>query len=386
VTDGTAQRIERLIDYVRELGDTDASVLAAIRAVPRHLFVPRVGLAIPTRPATPYVVDRDADEEGWFDAVYSGLTIVTQLDDGATDIRAGQGGYTSSASAPRTVAHLLTHLAPEAGHRVLDIGTGTGWTAALLSHLVGAQDVTTVEVDTQVAEDAAKNLSEADVGVHQVVGDGSDGCPARAPFDRVHATCGIRSVPHAWIEQCRPGALIVLPYCPDFGTNHLLRLVVRPDGSAVGRFVGFASYMLIRSQRSTPDQPARDVGDRHWSTTRVDPRTIAHASAGADLAIAALTGLTSNTVRGQDDDGDWFRMWVSDPTTPYSWAVAEWRPGKTAYEVYQVGDRPVWDEAADAYFRWAGWGEPGRDRFGMTVIREGQEIWLDSPERVISRQ
>ncbi|GAA0950149.1 methyltransferase domain-containing protein [Nonomuraea longicatena] len=384
MADGIARRVERLIDYVRELGDTDDSVLTAMRAVPRHLFVPEVALAVPTRPDPARLIDRGADEEAWLEAVYSGVTIVTQLDDGATDIRAGKGDYTSSASAPRTVAHLLTQLAAEPGHRVLDVGTGTGWTAALLSRLVGAQHVTTVEVDGRVAGQAAKNLADVGLAVHQVVGDGADGCPARAPFDRVHVTCGIRHVPHAWVEQCRPGAVIVLPYCPDFGSNHLLRLTVRPDGSAVGRFVGFASYMLMRSQRSTPDAPARDAADRHWSTTRVDPRTVAHASAGADLAVSARTGLTSNTVNGQDDDGDWFRMWVSDPATPYSWAVAEWRPGRGEYDVYQVGDRPVWEEVCDAYFRWTGWGEPGRDRFGMTVTADRQEIWLDSPERVIS--
>ncbi|MBF8187577.1 methyltransferase domain-containing protein [Nonomuraea sp. K274] len=376
--------MDRLIADLDPAGDIRDVVKQAVRAVPRHLFIPDVGLVSPRKTGTAFLIDRDAGPALWGDTVYSDTTVVTQLDDGGTDLSEMAGDYTSSASAPSTVADLLNLLDPDPGHGVLEVGTGTGWTAALLSRLVGEHgEVTSMEVDAAVAEQAAKNLAAAGVHPHLVVGDGAAGCSRRAPFDRVHVTCGIRTVPYAWVAQSRPGAVIVLPYCPGFGTNHALRLVVMPDGTAVGRFPGFASYMMMRSQRGTPDRPPRGPDDKHHLTTRVDPRTIAYAPAGADLAISALTGLTSNGSAEPDEDGDLYRLWVSDPGDPYSWAAVDWRPGTVDYKLYQVGTRPLWDEVVDAYFRWVSWGEPGRDRFGMTVTPEGQRIWLDFPDRIV---
>ncbi|WP_043634548.1 methyltransferase domain-containing protein [Nonomuraea candida] len=374
---------EALIREVGAFSPAGERVYDAFRAVHRELFIPAVGLA-DSRDGGVRVIDRDGDERDWLAAVYSDTVVVTQLDDGATDLRRAAGDYTSSASAPSTVADLLEWLSPEPGHRVLEIGTGTGWTAALLSHLVGPDGaVISIEVDAAVAGQAAENLAAAGVHPHLVVGDGADGCPGRAPFDRVHVTCGIRHIPYAWVRQSRPGGVIVLPYRPGFGAGHALRLVVTPDGVAYGRFPGFASYMLMRSQRKPRPRPARRPEDKRWSSSLVDPRTVAHAPAGAGLAISALTGIASVHAGDRDEDGELFRLWLSDPADPYAWGTVEWRPGAGEYEVYQVGDRPLWDEVTDAYFRWVSWGEPGPDRFGMTVTPDGHHMWLHAPDNVI---
>ncbi|PZG20056.1 protein-L-isoaspartate(D-aspartate) O-methyltransferase [Spongiactinospora gelatinilytica] len=369
--EGIAARIERLID---SLGDISAPVKRALRAVPRHQFIPSVGLIADD---TTTIIDHDADPAAWLDAVYANVPIVTQLNDGATDLRDETGGlYTSSNSAPGTVTDFLDLLDPAPGHRVLEIGTGTGWTAALLSHLVGAQYVTSIEVDSALAEQAAKNLSDTGMHPHLITGDGADGSPERAPFDRVHVTCGIRTVPYAWVEQTRPGGRIVLPYDPGFVAGHALRLAVRPDGTAAGTFTGFAAYMMMRSQR-VPANAER--GPERETRTRIDPRTITEAPPGAALAMSALTGLYLST--GRQDDR--FLTWVTDPAAPAQWALITHVPGADDFEVYQVGDRPVWDEVVDAYFRWVDWGEPRRDRFGMTVSPDGQQVWLDTPQQVI---
>ncbi|WP_219471999.1 methyltransferase domain-containing protein [Nonomuraea rhizosphaerae] len=378
-----AGRTEALIAEVGVIVPVGDRIRAAFHAIPRHRFIPARALAYFGQEDV-RLIDRDADPASWWDAVYSDTSLVTQLDDGATHISAGSGDYTSSASAPSTVTSLLRRLDVEPGQRVLEVGTGTGWTAALLSHLAGERgSVTSIEVDPQVARQAAKNLSDVGVSPHLVVADGGAGHPRGRPYDRVHVTCGVRDVPYAWIEQSRPGGVIVLPYCPGFGSGHELRLVVTPDGSAYGRFPGSADYMMMRSQRDPADRAARTPGDKHHLTTRVDPRTIAFAPAGADLAITALTGLTSESAADHDEDGEVYRLWLSDPADPYSWAVVDWRPEAEEYEVYQVGDRPLWGEVSDAYFRWVRWGEPHRDRFGMTVTGDGQRIWLDEPARVL---
>ncbi|TMR94459.1 methyltransferase domain-containing protein [Nonomuraea basaltis] len=374
----TTQRIERLVEYISGFDDIQGFVAEAIRAVPRHQFIPDVALATPGDPDQAFIIDRETDPDTWWDTVYSRTPIVTQLDDGDTDIRTRVGAYTSSSSAPSTVAYFLQLLDPEPDDQVLEVGTGTGWTAALLAHLAGPHgSVTSIEIDKIVAEQAAKNLAAAGVRPHVIVGDGADGCPQRAPYDRVHITCGIRTVPYTWIEQCRPGGVVVAPYCPGFGDDHALRLVTLPDGTAIGRFPGYASYMMMRSQRPAPYAPDDGGGRRH--PTRVHPRTIGLAPPGADLAMAAITGLYAHISREETR----FLTYVLNPADPSQWAVGIHQRGNPDHTVYQMGDRPLWEEVTEAYFRWVGWGEPGRDRFGMTVTPEGQHVWLDTPDHLI---
>ncbi|MFC3986640.1 methyltransferase domain-containing protein [Streptosporangium jomthongense] len=384
---GVPERIDGLLALLKGVGRLEEPVEQALRAVPRHDFIPALAL-VPDEEGL-RAVNRDADPDGWWETVYADVSIVTQLDDGATAFSAvGSGGvvrlpagvdYTSSASAPSTVVGLLNLLDAEPGHRVLEVGTGTGWTAALLSRLVGDGGlVVSVEIDPAVAEQAAKNLTAAGHDrVRLVVGDGTGGHPEDGPYDRVHVTCGVRTVPQEWVEQTRPGGVIVLPYVPGFGTGHELRLIVTPDGFAHGRFSGFASYMMMRSQR-TPAGVLSYTRDHQATTTEVDPRAIGHAPAGADLAVAARTGLYSRTLIWDDA----YRLWVYEPGTCHAAAVT-WTEGRRDIEVRQYGDRPVWDEVVDAYFQWVGWGQPGRGRFGMTVAPDGQRVWLDEPSRTI---
>ncbi|MFC7583356.1 methyltransferase domain-containing protein [Nonomuraea antimicrobica] len=202
---GLNARIDGLIDVVGERRPVSGAIEQALRAVPRHRFVPLAGVALTE--SGPRLIDQDADPDTWWATVYGPDAIVTQLDQGATDIHEVDGRYTSSSSAPGTVVDLLTLLGPEPGDRVLEIGTGTGWTAALLSHLVGdAALVTSIEVDRAVAEQAGKSLASSGVQPRLIVGDGADGWAGEAPYDRVHVTCAVHTVPYAWVEQTRPGA------------------------------------------------------------------------------------------------------------------------------------------------------------------------------------
>ncbi|MGW0801923.1 methyltransferase domain-containing protein [Nonomuraea sp. NPDC002799] len=369
----------RMVAGIAPAPQRTGAVLDALRSLPRHLFIPARGRAVIGAKQRVAWIDRQSDPAHWWDVVYQDSVIVTQVADGRREVTPEGTGSSSSASAPSTVADLLGWLNAEPGQRVLEVGTGTGYTAALLSHLVGRGGaVTSIEVDPAVAEQAAKNLAAADVHPHLVVGDGADGCPERAPYDRVHVTCGVRTIPYAWVEQCRPGGVIVLPWCPGLGNGHALRLVALPDGTAYGRFPGFAAYMMMRSQR--PPDAAGDDGSGRDLRTRVDPRTIANAPPGALLAMAALTGLQ---VTSHVQDG-LVQVWVADQDDPAVWSLVTHRSGQAEFDLYRLGDRPVWDEVTDAYFRWVSWGEPSRDRFGMTVTPEGQSIWLDSPDHVLT--
>ncbi|WP_369974880.1 methyltransferase domain-containing protein [Thermobifida halotolerans] len=161
-----------------------AAVEAALRRVPRHLFVPGTSL-----------------EEAYADEA------VHTKHDPAT------GVSVSAASQPRIVAMMLEQLQAAPGMRVLELGAGTGYNAALLAALVGPEGrVTTVDVDDDLVTGARDHLAAAGApNVEVVLGDGALGHPDSAPYDRIIATVGAYEVPTAWLEQLAPGGRLVVP-------------------------------------------------------------------------------------------------------------------------------------------------------------------------------
>jgi protein-L-isoaspartate(D-aspartate) O-methyltransferase len=108
---------------------------------------------------------------------------------------------------------MLDQLGVRSGQRVLEIGSGTGWNAALLAHLVGPSgSVSTVDIQPEVVAQARANLDAAGAsGVRVVVGDGADGFPDEAPYDRIILTAAARDLSPAWSRQLAPGGRLVLP-------------------------------------------------------------------------------------------------------------------------------------------------------------------------------
>jgi protein-L-isoaspartate(D-aspartate) O-methyltransferase len=175
-------RADRLVDgLVREGVIRDASVEAAFRAVRRHWFLPNVDL----------------------DEVYSDRAVVTH--------RGPDGVAVSSSSQPSLMARMLEQLAVEPGMAVLEIGTGTGYNAALLGRLVGPEGrVVSVDLDPAVTGPAAGHLATAGAGnVTVVTGDGW--APMGATFDRIEATVGVWDISPAWVEQLSPEGVLVAP-------------------------------------------------------------------------------------------------------------------------------------------------------------------------------
>ncbi|WP_242910856.1 methyltransferase domain-containing protein [Actinomadura terrae] len=360
--------IEALADRLTANGElTDPAWRAALRAVPRHQFVPPVAWANPYD-APGCGIDREQRPDEWLKAAYEDQSIITQIDDGATAI-GGEGDFTSSLSAPGVVLEFLELLDAYDDDRVLEIGTGSGWTAGLLAYRVGDENVTSVEVDPELLTRAADNLKEARYSPRLVLGDGAEGCSDGAPYDRVHVTAGVGRVPYSWVEQTRPGGVIVFPWMPEFEPGHKVRLTVDGEGSASGRFVGGTRYMMLRGQR-TPAAPTHEGPYRERDAT-LDPRRVFRSGYGADVAIAGCLPDVS-VVRGP---GSPFEGWL-------------WTGDSGAHvvgsEVRQFGERDLWDEMEAAFFRWVKWGQPERSRFGMTVASHGQRVWLDSPDNPIS--
>ena len=165
----------RMVDtQIRARGVTNRRVLDAMRTVPRHLFVP------PSVRAQAY-------------------------EDQPLPIGAGQ-----TISQPYMVAVMTELLDPQADDRVLEVGTGSGYQAAVLAELVS--EVISIEIIPELAESARRRL--ADLGYHNVTvitGDGYRGSPARAPFDGIVVTAAPKEVPPLLVEQLRVGGQLVIP-------------------------------------------------------------------------------------------------------------------------------------------------------------------------------
>jgi len=163
-----------------------APVRDAFLEVPRELFVP------------------DFAKAQGLAAVYRDESILTKQD--------LHGVPLSSSSQPAIMASMLEQLRLEEGMRVLEIGAGTGYNAALLSLLVGRPGrVVSVEVDPEIARKARQRLRAHGYEARVVVGDGREGFAALAPFDRIIVTASSRHVPIAWFEQLEPQGLVEAP-------------------------------------------------------------------------------------------------------------------------------------------------------------------------------
>jgi protein-L-isoaspartate(D-aspartate) O-methyltransferase len=370
-------RAARLAGDLRTRGRiTDPQWEQALREVPRHLFAPTAAWSVPNHESAPRGrIELTADPAAYLDAIYSDASIIIQADDGAGDASSGKGAFTSSISAPGIVFPFLELLAPQKGDRVLEIGTGSGWTAGLLSWAIGQDGVTSVEVDSKVATRASANLMATGLAPHVVVGDGLKGYPERAPFDRMHVTVGVTDIPRAWISQTRPGGIVVMPWQPNVGLGYMLRLTVTSENAAVGSFHGPASYMMVRSQRQGSKWNPHHAEKAGQSTTRLHPRTVATAGLGARLLMAAYAPRVDWHV--MDENGT-FSLLLFETTDPDgSWAACDIKPGNDLCQVTQFGKRRLWKAVSDAYLQWVSLGSPSYERFGLTVQPDGMKLWLD---------
>ncbi|MEU0808006.1 methyltransferase domain-containing protein [Streptomyces sp. NPDC005970] len=340
--------------------------------VPRHAFVPD----------TVWVWREDAyrplhaadEPDTWATLVYDPLhSLVTQVDDGRVGgVGADARGVlpTSSISAPNAVFTMLAAADVRPGMKVLEIGTGTGYNATLLCERAGEANVVSVEVDAGLAEGAVRRLGEAGYLPWVVAGDGECGWADGAPYDRVLCTASLHRVPFAWVEQTRPGGLIVTPWKTTLQPHGMACLRVSEDGgSASGHFGRPMSFMDLRGQRR-PEFPLKDVYTAEsWDESR-DSRTDLDLSFLDDNFHARFAlGLRLPGVHA-DWEGDawWF-------ATADSWAYV--RDGG----VQQWGPRDLFAEVEGAYQWWRAAGQPELYEFGLTVTADQQVAWHADPDR-----
>ncbi|MFC5217152.1 methyltransferase domain-containing protein [Streptomyces coerulescens] len=277
-------------------------------AVPRHLFVPYYYVGVVGGYERRWGQDpAPAARERWVRGAYDDTPLATRLRDGE---------LLSSSSQPSLMAMMLVALGVEDGDRVLEIGAGTGYNAALLARRLGDDDlVTTIDLEPEITESARRHLAAAGYRPAVVTGDGARGVPERAPFDRIIATCTLPSIPRAWLAQCRPDARILTPLA-----TGLVTLTVADAEHAEGRFLHTPAYFvpLRGGSRSEPELP---------HVAGLPRRAREHE------LFRFLLALTRGSLDPQE-----------------------------------------------AYTLWEHEGQPQRERYGITVRGEHEWAWLDDPE------
>lgn len=349
-----------LVQTLADYGLLDPRWRQAFEAVPRSQFIPEVvWRQLPDR-CEP-VVGTDA----WLALVNSDEPVVTQLDDGA---ESGPGIATSSNSQPSMVARMLGLLDVRDGQRALEIGTGTGYVAALLSERLGDEQVYSVEVDAALAQQAADAIAGAGYRPHLHVGDGAEPIPGMGPVDRLIATCALRYIPHTLVRQVRPGGVIVAPLARDFWSGALVQLHVQDVGTAVGPFRGSAMYMPMRAHRPVHHEIE---GNGRPRAAGLDPARI------LDLGFALYAGARLPGVRVSGHaTADGARVWVSSADGAGVMAA-------TGEEVLQYGPGFLWEEIEQAWREYESAGRPAAAQFGLTVTDRGQQVWLRDPRMVV---
>lgn len=336
-------------------------IRAAVAVVPRHTFTPDRLWRWTGRAYVP--IDRDTAFAEWAAEVYGSpdTAAVTEISGGVPS---------SSLSAQGIVVDMLDALLLEPGQRVLELGTGTGWNAALLARRAGS--VVSVEVDTELAAAAAERLKRAGADVDVRVADGAAGWSAGAPYDRLIATYAVDRVPWAWVEQTRPGGRIVVPW----GRLGHVALTVADDGrSASGWVRGLATFMLARGTdlgRSFEQvrEGAPHADERPFARDLTPLRDDWHLRFALRVSIPDVQITTA-----EDEDG--LNAWFHDGAT--SWAMLA-AVGDGTTIAYQGGPRHLAEEVEQAWGWWLAEGRPELYDFGLTVTPDQQYAWCRDAE------
>ena len=270
---------EALVTELKSEGKlTSPLVEAAFRKVPRHPFIDHFYLLEKKdRRMQWHEVQSSTvqNSDAWLRAVYANQPIVTAFDAYNTP--------TSSSSSPDAMAFMLEQLQLAPGTRVLEIGTGTGYNAALLAHIVGdPHKVFTVEIDDALAHRAQHILDQVSgKGITVYPGDGLRGYAPGAPYDRIIATGSYHRVPRDWLDQLQPGGILLMNLRGHLGACAFLKIIkVGPGRVAHGTFLAGSDFMELRDFETTsykgPDLIVRYLGrptvaQRSFTSKEFDP-------------------------------------------------------------------------------------------------------------------
>ena len=362
----TARLRARLASCLNERGVLNTpSLRAAFEAVPREVFVPSFVL----RREQEYVrFDANIDHEAWLDQLYRDQTLITVVDAGGTAV--------SSSTMPMVMALMLEALKPCDGMSVLELGTGTGYNTALLCHLVGDRNVSSVDIDPELVDLARGRLASIGCRPRLAVADATATSPPEGRYDRIIITFGVRRLPPGAVHQLATGGIVVANV-----RQGLIALTANSDSTAMhGRFqrqrISFMRALVDASALPTPhDAVALTHNDAERSHAVQAPNAVDIDGAWfvAQLLLPGVDRFPPTDIDGRSvyrlvdhASGSWVRVDLTD--TPRA-TVAE------------GGPKRLWHEFADAVSWWQSVGRPEPERLGLTVAMDGSHtLWLDTPD------
>ena len=341
-------------------------IIQAFSQIPRHLFVDHYYLHEPgNRQWTRY--ERE-ESETWYEQIYRNDALVTHVDH--------YGRTLSSSSQPDVMAYMLQALDVQEGMRVLEIGTGSGYNAAILAQLAGSpRAVTTIDIDADVIARARETIPQVvGDGMTIVQADGRDGYQANAPYHRIMITAGTPTLPHAWLKQLAPDGILVGVLQPKFAMSGGLLQAQKHEETLSGRILRPASFMELRPV----DYRKRGI--------HLDFRALTFASFPCDARL-----FHPGLLRGNPDFTfflyyDFFDLYVFmkdeaffvyQEAFPHGYVVFQQKP---SLQVELRGDRAIacslWNRLIRAYTLWNCVGQPTISQYEFEMDCRGQALLL----------
>jgi protein-L-isoaspartate O-methyltransferase len=297
--------------------------------------------------------------------IYSTTTLVTAVDDNLAPV--------SLSTKPDLMVRMLEALNILPGQRILEIGTGTGYNAALLAHRLGDHNVFSIDIDAELIDTARRRL--ANIGRHPRLDarDGAHGWPQHAPYDRIIATCAVRRIPWAWYGQLTLGGRLLVDFKPN-GVGDL----------EAGFTARYGAFMLLRHDHHNPV----DTSHSSWrpelppdwerrTTTPAEPPGVVRFLRMVTSTIELRQRYTFDTQTRQPTA---IRLTAADGSCC---EVALIPDANGTRAVREGGPTPLWAELEHVYQQWQNWGEPGWNRVGVTISPQTQQVWLDEPHNII---
>jgi protein-L-isoaspartate(D-aspartate) O-methyltransferase len=307
---------------VNDLVDAGAlrtpAVEAAFRSVPREAFVP------PGSPAEVYV-------------------------DSVIPVSDSRGRWLTTSSQPTMMAIMLEQLDVRPGQAILEIGAGTGYNAALLARLTGPRGrVHSVEYEPEAARRAAETLARVDSPALAHPGDGADGWPPGAPYDRIISSVAVWDIPDAWSAQAAANARLVAPFTL-LGSDYSIALD-RESDSWRGRAPEACSFVRFKGRMAHPEQRMHFDGENAPSLTVTSESGELPSAPDLDRWLAAGRG---EPVEGFDARGAWegFLLWLLMSSGPERLIRLTSGSRAIGWQGIAVG---IWDEGGFAAVTAAG--------------------------------
>lgn len=364
----------RLADQLTASGDLRSDAWrTAVETVPREIFVPQYFRFHPMadKPATwdPVTVGGELV----LAEIYSDDSLVTQLDGSRRPVDTEgrvTGTPTSSATMPSLVVRMWEHLLVDDGNQVLEVGTGSGYSTALGCARLGDAHITSVDVDADLTSAARSALTAA--GYHPRLNtlDAVRAVPAppQGGYDRIIATCSLRSVPRSWIAASSAGAVILLTLTGWLDAAALIRLKVGDDGTATGHLIDDPATFMPARAHAAPGlgEFATAAYNDQTRPTKLNAR-ILHERVPRLLMQLSAPGLQHATSGTAKESTNYFV-----DITDGSYAVL------TADEIRQGGPQRIWDTIEQSLDIWREAGSPGVDAFEVRIDADGEFVMLGS--------